>query len=362
MDKMDVSITEESRVTAEVVASVETPPVVSGKVAPKELSPTSPKIEDQPSITDFIPTHTEEATIPVQSSPKSATPMPPHDIPVATSVVHIAPEVGQKTLEEVIQPQDTDTRKRKREQPPTLEPEPPSSPNKRAKQSSPQPRRSETPEPTPHRALAATQHPSIHPPTTAIYITCLSRPLNVPSFTAHVSSLTISKQGPVRLWLDSIKSHGYITFESVEDAVAVRAELNGISWPPNEKRRTLSVDFIPVEKVDGWISVEEQSRGQRFEVFYVRDAGEVVARHRVMEAKEPQGLKLEDTGTVEEREGGIPTGPRAGRGDGRERVEIRGGEKVRVVGPDELFRKTSAKPWVYWAEVSEDVRERRTRK
>ena len=60
----------------------------------------------------------------------------------------------------------------------------------------------------------------------------------------------------------------------------------------------------------------------------------------------------------------IPTGPRAHRRDEgppptRERVEIIDGEKVRVVKPDELFRKTTTKPWIYWEEVSQDVIDRR---
>jgi hypothetical protein len=79
-------------------------------------------------------------------------------------------------------------------------------------------------------------------------------------------------------------------------------------------------------------SIEEQSRGQQFEAFYAKEGGEAI----VTESKEPQGIKLENTGVVEEKEMKIPTGPRASRGDAQERVEVRGGQKVRVVGPNEL--------------------------
>jgi len=346
----------EEQETAEVV----TPP----------KSPVKEQVRDQqPLITDFVPSETK-TSVPVQPSPSAST---------ATIIKSpLEPEPGQQTIEETLQSTDIDTRKRRHPSPEQKD-IPPSSPTKRFKPSIE--KRSKSPPPSPHRIAAATQVPAIHPVTNAIYITCLSRPLSLPTFTNHITSLTPSKTPPTKIWLDPIKSHGYITFTTVADAMAVRDALNGQTWPQNENRRELSVDYIPEEMINQWIAREEGSRGQRFEIVYLRsEDGKVSVEHRVTEVKESRPVRVISVG---ERSGGaaaaaaataaavgmkttsaIPTGPRATRREEfplrrEERVEVREGEKVRVLQPDELFKKTSARPWIYWMEVSDEVLQRR---
>lgn len=368
-EKVDVSRVEDARKEVveqeketpsqmeKVVSPLESPPVMEQEspVKEHELSVKDVHSTDPPSVTEFIPTETKEFTIPVQPSLQ---PSPPKTSPPAAAI----PEQGQNTLQETIHPdpQRSPERKRKRDQ--AIPIEPPLSPTKRSK---PSRQRSHSPEPSPHRILAATQTPALHAPTKAIYITCLSRPLSLSAFTKYVTSLTISKNEPVRVWLDNIKSHSYIIFDSEEDACVVRDSLNGIAWPANENRRELSVDYIPVENVPGWIEREESARGQRYEIVYVKKEGEIIALHRVSESREAHRIKLiDDNGPPssssrklpQSSDRVIPTGPRAAR---EERVEVRGGEKVRIMKPDELFRKTITKPWIYWAEVDEDVVRRR---
>ena len=363
VDKDDVEIVEESKGTVDQVEAKEDKkeeeevPTVMEDVSDEKGAKgettklqESKEVEQQPPITNFIPSETA----------------PPKDPQSAESVTSEAkksdaePEPRQKTIEETIQSNDQDTRKRKRdgedEKPPlpsTRQQVAPPSPTKRMKplpsKIPPRPR-SGTPEPSPHRIVAATQSPARHPVTTTIYISSLSRPLNVPVFTNHIIDLTISKKSPVRVWLDSIKSHAYLTFDTEEDASSVRDALNGLSWPPNENRRPLSVDYLPSSKVGEWIVKEENERDRRFEVEYVDENGEVIAVHQEMERKErKESYTMQTQSTVPSQER-------------RERVEVRGGEKVRVLQPDELFRKTRTRPWVYWAEVSEEVLEKRRRK
>ena len=342
--KKDVreKIAKESR---EEVAKA-TPPVIPREeqtmeeiivMASEPVSSVSPvKEREQPPITDSIPGEPNDASIPAEP-PK---PPPPAPEPVPQ------PSPEQKTLEE--KPPIDDTRKRKRE-----EQERPLSPTKRSRP------KSRTPEPSPHRVVAPTPTaaPSVHPSTRALYVTCLSRPLSLPAFTAHITSLTTTKHPPEQLWLDPIKSHGYIVFKREEDASAVRDALNGVAWPANENRRELSVDYAPPEEVTDWIEREESSRGQKFEVVYVKKGDKVQALHRLTDARETKPVKLiDEQGTKE-----IPTGPRATRPapPSGGRVEVRDGEKVRVVQPDELFRKTTTKPRVYWMEAPDDVQEQR---
>jgi hypothetical protein len=321
------------------------PPEEPSVVTPPKSPATEMKVDEpnQPPITEFIPVETKAATVAV--APLSPSP-PPTTAPPKVG------EPGQQTIEETIQ-NDADTRKRKHlEDAPVVEP--PSSPSKRAKKLSPP--RSLTPEPSPHRAVAANQTPSLHLPTTAIFITCLSRPLSLPAFSNYLTSLTTSHTPPHQLWLNAIKSHGFVVFESQDDASAVRDALNGVAWPANENRRPLSVDYVPRESVSGYIDSEESSRGQRFEIVYIKSSdGTITTRHRPSESKETLPVRLIEGQSEPSSENVIPTGPRAARREeppakGKDNVEVRGGEKVRVLRPDELFRKTVTKPWVYWAE------------
>lgn len=347
-EKNDLS--EKTPPKAEVVEVV-TPPESPIRQEDKEM-------KNQPPITDFVDVETKEATIAVQASPT------PQKSPALEPAAVPEPAKDQQTIEETL-----DSRKRKRAPEPepesitqtTIEDEAPSSPVKRLK---PTRSRSRTPEPSPHRILQDSS-PSLHPATKAIYITCLSRPLSLPTFTNHITSLTLSKTPPVQLWLDSIKSHGYIVLDSVDDALAVRNALNSVAWPPNENRKALSVDFIPEGSVQEFIEREESSRGQRYDIVYIKRDGKVTPRHRIAESRESHPIRLIDdstsTTTVEKprlsETSSVPMGPRATREfppreRERERVEVREGEKVRVLKPDELFRKTVTKPWIYWAEAA----------
>lgn len=359
--------------TEEKHEASEPPKVPTPPTSPPAMPRTDSDKETQPPITDFISKEEEEPKEEKmdEKSGNSVKPSDSHKEPAKPSK-----EPKQKAIEETIgknmavDGNDTDARKRKRDdEPPVFEP--PLSPPKRAKPApSASGGRSLTPEPSLHRVIAASQTPCIHPPTKAIYVTCLSRPLNLPSFTAHITALTSSQQPPTRLWLDSIKSHAYVTFDKEEDASAVRDAMNGVSWPPNENRRKLSVDFIPPDTIEEWIEREDGQRGQRFEVVYVEQDGVVTASLRQTDSREPRPVRLvKDTRDGVKSPVPIPTGPRAARRDDppspkrEERVEIREGEKVRVVKPDELFRKTTTRPWVYWQEVPKEVLEgKRTRR
>jgi hypothetical protein len=154
----------------------------------------------------------------------------------------------------------------------------------------------------------------------------------------------------------------------------------------------LSVDYVPAQNVPSWISHEERGRGQRFTVRYVKTEAGVQVRHEISESGRMQGVRLEgeETGRMNQQERRQPDQRRhpeerrqpeqksqpeerrqpEQRSQPEERrpiegkrledtIEVRPGEKVRVLKPDELFRKTSAKPWVYWMEAPQEVRERR---
>jgi SAP domain len=327
--------------------------------APKVADEGPPQDASHPiSKTHEIPLENQQPSDELASRPDEPSSEPSSSVPVVqlelSDSAHQVDQIDNKPDEESSNAIDADSRKRKRDETqPTLPIDAPLSPSKRMKPLE----RSRTPEPSPHRVIAANQSDSIHQPTKAIYITCLSRPLSLPAFTRHLTSLTNSKSEPVNIWLDTIKSHAFVTFNNEDDASSVRNSLNGVDWPSNEKRKELSVDFVPQQTIQEWIDKEESSRGRRFEIVYVKQDGVISAIHRTAESRESRPVRLLDddqdkASTKEERK--IPSGPRERREEvqplRKDRVEIRGGEKVRVVQPDDLFKKTTTKPWLYWHE------------
>ncbi|KAL7915701.1 hypothetical protein GGI35DRAFT_430476 [Trichoderma velutinum] len=105
--------------------------------------------------------------------------------------------------------------------------------------------------------------PALHVPTTALYISNLMRPLRPDDLQNHLVSLVAAndsnaaKDPIVRFYLDQIRTHAFVAFDSVATAQRVRTALHDTVWPNESNRKALSVDFIPSEKVDEWIETEE---------------------------------------------------------------------------------------------------------
>ncbi|KAL7797090.1 hypothetical protein V8C43DRAFT_278123 [Trichoderma afarasin] len=105
--------------------------------------------------------------------------------------------------------------------------------------------------------------PAQHFPTTSIYISNLMRPLRPDDLQNHLVSLAATndsdaaKDPIARFYLDQIRTHAFVAFDSVATAQRVRKALHDTVWPNESNRKALSVDFIPSEKVDEWIEMEE---------------------------------------------------------------------------------------------------------
>lgn len=117
--------------------------------------------------------------------------------------------------------------------------------------------------------------PSTHPPTSALYIRNLLRPLQVPPFREHLLQLaTPSNETPndsliETIHLDTFKSHAFVIFTSPSAAIRARAGLHDHIWPEETQRKALWVDFVPSDKAQTWIATEtEAGKSKRFEVVY----------------------------------------------------------------------------------------------
>ncbi|POR39085.1 Uncharacterized protein TPAR_00701 [Tolypocladium paradoxum] len=124
--------------------------------------------------------------------------------------------------------------------------------------------------------------PARHENTAAIYVNNLMRPIREVELRNHLVNLATPPGGErnddviIKFYVDSIRTHAFIVFASAPAAARVRNHLHGRVWPRESNRKVLFVDFVPVDKVDDWVRLEESHSGKnkpgnRWEVVYEAD-------------------------------------------------------------------------------------------
>ncbi|KIV76874.1 hypothetical protein PV11_08725 [Exophiala sideris] len=238
--------------------------------------------------------------------------------------------------------------------------------------------------------------PAIHPATSSLYIRNFKRPLHIPSLRSHIVSLAKSPSSaddadPITvLYLDSIRTHAFLSFNSVAAASRVRTAMHDTRFPDEAMREPLFIDYIPDDKVQTWIDKEtgggfgRGGGGRRYEVIYEQGDDGVEAVFQEIDSSKPR-LPVEPSrssrmsvdapkaaglapGVYPDRVELIPRGPRRD-----EHQQDRG--RAPPTGPknpgtnnnsgrgfkalDELFKSTTTKPKLYYKPVSEaDAAER----
>lgn len=113
-------------------------------------------------------------------------------------------------------------------------------------------------------------NPPLHPPTRALYIDNLMRPLKEYNLRDHLASLaepdtyqsllSRTPADPVEnCYLDPLKSHAFASFKTLEQAVRVRSALHNKVWPDERARKPLQVDYFPEKQFSEWVVKERQS-------------------------------------------------------------------------------------------------------
>lgn len=203
--------------------------------------------------------------------------------------------------------------------------------------------------------------PAIHPATSALYIRDFMRPLMPQQLKAHLASLAAppgqeaDPDAILSFFIDPIRTHAFVSFAKVSSASRVRSALHDRIWPDEKTRKPLWVDFVPAEKVDEWITIEEDTQaggrgGKKWEVYYDTD-GEgqaIVSLQEVGEVyRSSQPIRQPSITPLPTSQAPmtIPTGPR-------------GNPTATSVGTsrlDKLFKVTENKPPLYWLPVSESL-------
>lgn len=201
---------------------------------------------------------------------------------------------------------------------------------------------------------------SVHPPTTALYIRDLMRPLRSEMVEQYILDLiTPTGQEPdpsliQDFYLDQIRTHAFVVLQSISAAQRVRSTLHNQVWPNESNRKPLFVDFVPSDQVKDWIDKEETaSRGssRRWEVVYDEEGSSVLAVHReIGSERKPSFSRPPPTGPAAAGPvyPGIEAAPRGPRGRGA---------RPPLENPGTL--QTQAHPRLSYTPLDEDVARRR---
>ncbi|KAH8601572.1 hypothetical protein B0O99DRAFT_606937 [Bisporella sp. PMI_857] len=221
----------------------------------------------------------------------------------------------------------------------------------------------------PERAIS----PAIHPATAALYIRDFMRPLNPATLKNHLASLATPPGHDTdpdivdQFYIDSIRTHAFVSFANISAASRVRSALHSIVWPDERNRKPLWVDFIPIEKVANWIDEEdaakERGRGAtKWEVAYDIDEDRNVTPYlqpqdstRPQIARQPSISTTNNLSLALKGHGQVPTAP---RGFAQE-SELAPKPVTNTNSLDQLFNFTEAKPKLYWKPVSKELADKR---
>lgn len=272
---------------------------------------------------------------------------------------------------------------------PTQSPAKRSPPDARFKNILPASTRRSTPPPPSTDPLDRTVTPALHPATTALYIRNILRPLHIDHLRDHLLSLaTPSSPNPdpsviTTFHLDSIRTHCLVRFSTVAAASRVRTGLHDRVWPDEKNRKPLWVDFVPEEKLDKWISVENEGSGgagrgggrggssKRWEVVYEQE-GDAEDGGVKAYLQEVGSSSSSNTGGINRSAQrpiggggtgvrGAPSGPRQANGPAPAPAPVptptdksRGFRAL-----DDLFRSTTTKPKLYYLPTDKRTADRR---
>uniref|UniRef100_A0A0E0D1G2 SAP domain-containing protein n=2 Tax=Oryza meridionalis TaxID=40149 RepID=A0A0E0D1G2_9ORYZ len=188
--------------------------------------------------------------------------------------------------------------------------------------------------------------PSQKPATTSLRIDRFVRP-----FTLKAVQELLGKTGSLcSFWMDHIKTHCYVTFSSVEEAVATRDAVYDLQWPPNNGNR-LVAEFVDPQEVKLKLEPPPPAAAPispattpKEPPFQQAQANQNMPRQAAAPREHlpppPPLTKLptSDSGSAKER---LPPTPKKQ-------------PEPPVVTLDDLFRKTHSSPRIYYLPLSEE--------
>ncbi|OMO56002.1 hypothetical protein CCACVL1_26833 [Corchorus capsularis] len=186
--------------------------------------------------------------------------------------------------------------------------------------------------------------PSQKPATTSLRIDRFLRP-----FTLKAVQELLGKTGTVTsFWMDHIKTHCYVTYSSVEEAMETRNAVYNLQWPPNGGR-LLVADFVDPQEVKMRLEAPPKTpttpgtsgpTAPQVQPQPQPSPRQQISRQQLPPPSLPPPPPLSNPPSVRERLPPPPPPP----------------EKLDppIVTLDDLFRKTKATPRIYYLPLSEE--------
>jgi hypothetical protein len=142
----------------------------------------------------------------------------------------------------------------------------------------------------------------MHPPTRAIYVRNLTRPLKANNLRDHLQELAAGAGAVAAFHVEPAQTHALALFSSIEAAQQAQAGLHGAFWPEGPVVGALWADFIPEDKFQEWAETEEISslerkKARRWEIVYTKSGNEVTATLEL--AEEAQQAKARRTSSAQ---------------------------------------------------------------
>lgn len=196
------------------------------------------------------------------------------------------------------------------------------------------------------------------PATAALRVDNLVRP-----FTENQLRQLLGQTGTIKdMWMPSIKTHCFVIFTSEEEAEATRQALHNLKWP-RDSPKLLNPYFISMEDAEKAIL-----EGKDPKAAAAANAGAVAAIKRQLQQRQQQQLEhavaaAAADATTRRPSQQLETASSAGAAEEPSKARSAGdaqpaeeAEPVKTL--DELFRKTTTKPALYWLPLTdEEVRE-----
>lgn len=162
-------------------------------------------------------------------------------------------------------------------------------------------------------------------------------------------------------WIDSCKTHCYVLYQTVEQAKATWAAVNGREWPPR-CRSVMRPKYVADVEAQGMIDTKGAAKLTRVPSTSapgVADAHETDAVPNAEGQAEEQGPENSAVVSVEPVIDLTKAAPRIPRRDASQIAA--GGSAPPELAPSELFNLTEATPSLYWLPLSdEQVAQRRS--
>ncbi|XP_046842906.1 apoptotic chromatin condensation inducer in the nucleus-like [Xenia sp. Carnegie-2017] len=170
--------------------------------------------------------------------------------------------------------------------------------------------------------------PPLNPPSCAIHVAQLVRPFTQKQLMQYLSQFgSLTEE---TFWINKIKSHCYAVYPTVEEATHARQSIHGERWPATSPK-TLIVDFADnnkmLEDTEGALGKKEEAGTEKMEE---------TAEEKNEDTEEPSKTKEKSSKRHKEKK------------------EKKKEEPSAVSLLDQLFRKTTTEPCIYWLPLTNE--------